>query len=116
MTKTGETPEDIYKGDDRDIEVTVKGPHDENIDPAGASARYHIARNVDSVALVTKNSPTIAEVDSTMEITVSLTSSDTDGLDPGKYYHEVEVVDASGKVFTVMTGNLVIKPALIEPA
>jgi hypothetical protein len=43
-------------------------------------------------------------------VTVNLLSADTLSLE-GKFYHEAEVTDVSGKVSTVMTGTITIEPS-----
>lgn len=49
-------------------------------------------------------------------VVVTLDPSDTEGKKSGTYYHECEVVDASGNVSTVTIGKFKLQPTLIPNA
>jgi hypothetical protein len=103
----------IYRGDSATIFVDLKRADGTPYDPAeaGVAIKYRAARsaNADVRALITKE---LGDGISSAPggINIELTSIDTN-LRPGTYYQEIKVWDQDD-VDTVMTGILVIRPAL----
>ena len=108
----------MFQGDTKTLEFTVKDGDGAVVDLTGAtSIRWNLARRVSSAAIITKDLDSgITVIDAANgRFDVSLTSADTENLS-GRYYHEAEVIDASGDVATVETGATTINPALIKPS
>lgn len=106
----------IVQGDDLRATVSVYDQSREEMDIQGAqSIRWWAARSVRHEPAIKKEldagslslgGPNVFFFD--------LWPQDTDDLAPGNYYHEAEVITASGRVYTVMTGSLRIEPQLIR--
>jgi len=49
---------------------------------------------------------------STVRFTCSLSSADSDAVEPGKYLYDVQRVDGDGKIKTVLYGTVVVIPEI----
>lgn len=107
---------EVSAGDDNIFEVSVQ---DQNGDPktlVGAQAiRWWVARKVTSSARVIEKALAsgITVTDPAGGVLqIAIDADDTEGL-KGDYYHELEVVDSSGKVQTVLIGTVTVVRTLI---
>lgn len=102
---------EMYAGDHLDIEVLVRTTSGDPVTPGGMTARYKAG----SIIIKTLGAGVITSVENdTMLLTVRLVPEDT--IDPTrwrKHLHEVDITDAAGNTFTVMTGILTVLPTLM---
>lgn len=105
----------LYQGNDKKISVTIKDSTGIAVDLTGASAEYQISRKFDNTALV---SGTIADSSITVtdagagKLDIDLTDVETDGLEPGKYHHELKVTLSTGMEYTVFFEELEVRDSL----
>lgn len=107
----------MFAGDTKTLQVTVKDENGDAVDLTGASIRWQASRSVNKRPADLEKSvgDGITITDATAgRFDVTLDSADTEDL-RGDFYHEAEVIDASGNVSTVFTGTLTIEPTLIKP-
>jgi len=116
------TNQDIthYKGDDGQIRITAKDADGNAVDLTDATARWWMAKAVTSTGdniLIQKSTAdggiVISEDSGFWILTIELLPEDTESLTPGKWYHELEVVDAAGDISTMTIGKFILKPTLI---
>lgn len=109
----------LHAGDSLILDVpVVDEATGEPLDLTDAQAiRWQLARSVKHPALVEKAVGSGVQVQDAPGglVAVTLAPADTVNLS-GRYYHEVEVIDAQGHVCTVLAGYVLIRPALIPPA
>lgn len=109
---------EMYQGDSKILEVTVKDSDGNIVNLTGASARWALGHTAAGPVLAsrdtTEGSVTFTDAESG-ELEVEIQPEDTESL-YGTYYHEVEVTDPEGYISTVFSGQLKIKQALIAPA
>ena len=99
----------IYAGNDVALTVTLDGDADSL---TGAEIRWWVAPTKWSPAIIRLSSDDEQiEVDTSFAIT--LTAADTDGK-PGIYYHEAEIIDSQGRVSTILTGSMTIRPTIVR--
>mgnify|MGYP000892708861 FL=1 len=107
-------------GDTRVLRIAVTDTDGEQVDLAGATARWWMARSSRSTGasvLVQKSTSGGVSIDEqTGIVTVTISPADTEGLSAGLYYHELEIVDGNGAVSTVTTGKVTMRDALIPEA
>ena len=106
----------VHQGDDLRVLVEVVDQDDEDMSVQDVQEiTWALAKNVDQPILVEKKftegqvhlgGPSIFYFD--------IEPDDTDGLEPGYYYHEAEVVTYQGRRYTVMVGIVKIDPQLIK--
>jgi hypothetical protein len=103
----------MFAGDDVDLVVTVAG---EGVDLEAAQAiRFQAAKRPAGPPVVSKGLGTGIAVVSETQFKVTIGSADTEAMN-GTYYCEAEVIDGAGKVSTVLSGSMSVKPTLIKPA
>jgi hypothetical protein len=109
-----------WAGDSATIRIPVLDKTGASVDLSGAAARWWMAKNVSATATediyVKKSSGsglTIENSTAGSTIVVTLDPVDTEGKTAGTFYHECEVVDASGNISTVTIGKFILKPTLI---
>jgi len=102
----------MKSGDDKVMPFSVVDNSGNAVTVTGGSATYAIANSVDGPALVTKTSAAGAITLSGSTITVTLVPADTASM-AGVYYHELEVTDSDGDVFTPACGTMTIERDLI---
>lgn len=109
-----------WVGDSATIRIPVLDKDGASVDLTGASARWWMAKSVnatDAADIYVKKSSgsglVIENSTAGSAIVITLDPADTEGKAAGTFYHECEVVDASGNVSTVTTGKFVLKPTLI---
>lgn len=97
----------MHRGDDRTLAITAS----ESL--TGAAVTFSAARRKDADPEIVKTSPdggiTIGDSPADTIATVTLAAADTEGLDPGPLFWDVQVVDESGLTHTVATGILLLK-------
>lgn len=108
---------EMFAGDSKVIEVTVKDQDGDVVNITTALVRWQAARSENATALIEKTSDPadgISIVDGAAgRFDVTLDPEDTEDL-RGTLYYEAEVLDAS-KPSTVLSGWFTIVPALIKP-
>jgi hypothetical protein len=109
-----------WAGDTRLIRIVVKDEAGDPVDLTSATVRWWLAKFVTSTGdniLVQKATEghgiEIDHPNSFWRVLITLDAADTEGLPPGKWYHECEVVLASGAISTVAIGKFEIKSTLI---
>lgn len=109
----------FWKGDSGIIIITAVDESDVPLDLDGATARWWVGKAVGSTGddvVVKKSTGDGIVLDVATDgttLTVTLDPEDTEGLTPGGFYHECEVVDVDGNVSTITTGKFLLKPTLI---
>lgn len=107
---------DMIAGDTRNLNITV---YDEdnggNKNIANATIKWVLYDEAAESAVLTKTLASGITITSGLlgQFTVSLTPANTVSLTPGVYYHEVEVIDETGNVSTVLTGHITINPTRV---
>lgn len=110
---------DHWRGDTKHINIPVRDVDGAAVDLAGGSARWWLGKSpgaVGSGVLVKKSTGeglTLAQINGVWTAQIVLDPADTQGIKPGAYYHELEVIDADGAVTTATTGMVTIKPTLV---
>jgi len=122
MTSTGQNITH-WSGDDLIMRFTVKDADGAAVSLAGASATWWLAKNansrLDANILVKKSSVDDQQIwfdhpTSFWRVNVKLIPSDTEDVPPNpNYYHECQVVDASGTVATIAVGKFKLNPTII---
>ena len=104
---------EMHQGNDKSIEVSVVNNAGAAVDVSGATgAQYELAisRSASAAAVTKTLGAGITIVTST--VTIVLADTDTEDIS-GPYYHELELIDASGYIHTAMYGYVTIKPARV---
>lgn len=107
---------DYTAGDTIIMELMVKTPGGDAVDLTGATLTWRIATPPSGVAigdaLVTKTvgSGIVVNDAVTGDITITLTAGDF--TEVGQYWHELEIVHASGESYTYMAGSLRSRAAI----
>ena len=102
----------FHSGDTKTLTVSIVNAAGVAVNVSTATAiSYKLAATPYSTALVTKSLTSgITVVTST--VSVALLPADTASL-AGRYYHEMQITDASGNVSTVLSGQVMIEAELI---
>jgi hypothetical protein len=105
----------MFAGDTRRIDVIAVDEAGVIVNLTGASVTWQIARTNDGPALFSKTlGAGIAVIDAvTGSLEVTLDGADTEGYG-GRFYSEIEVVDATGEIATVLAGHINIRPTIIR--
>lgn len=107
----------MFRGDSKILQITIKDLAGQPVSLAGLqSARWAMAPKITSAPVLTKSlgSGILIASESGGVLEVTLLPTDTQNLS-GSYYHELEIIDVSGKVSTILTGNIEIVNDLIPP-
>ena len=112
MTATAQDFE-MRKGDTKILEFTVKDSDGAVVDITGATAKWEAAQAVTaSTKDIAKSG--ISPSDATNgKFQVTISPSDTSSLNPGRFYHEAELTDASSRVITVAVGQMTLLEDLV---
>jgi hypothetical protein len=121
MTMRNQDIKDYWSGDSLIIRIRVVDDAGAPIDLSGAVIRYEIAQTAGKTALVSKSSAdgaitTGAGAGTNDEIVIPILPADTAPLahrDDG-YYHECEVTDVAGNVYTVMAGTISLETDQVQ--
>jgi len=105
------TQKSMFKGDHRTFLLTVKDQNGVVVDITGATIIFSLkADPTNATALVEKISTDINEIEITNptqgEAEIYLIPADTSDLEPGIYFYDVELTTTSGKVYTLVKGEL----------
>jgi hypothetical protein len=95
----------MYRGDDRTLTITA----DESLTGSEITFTAKRRKRDDSPVLISKTTAagiTIGEDEEDTSAIVTLDAADTEDLDPGKLWWDIEIVDVLGKVHTVAEGHL----------
>jgi len=106
----------MFAGDYTEFKVTVKDSVTEVVvNLTGATPiTFKLAKDNKSAVLVTLGLGTgVAITDAANGVlTVTLSESDTSGLEPGQYYYEIRVTDSAAKPDVVLWGNIKIRESI----
>lgn len=106
----------LVQGDDLRVNVTVVDTFGDAVDLNGATAiRWGIARRFGDSPIFTKTldaSEIVIPSDNVLYFDIENTESA--GLDPGTYVHELEVTTATGQIYTPLQGRVRILPQILE--
>ena len=101
----------IVRGDDKRFVVTFKDANDVAIDVSGWKLYFTVKENLtdsDDNAKI-KIDVTVESGEGTNgEITIHVEPSDTEDLDVGKYYYDIQAKKDDGEIFTPLTGEFLI--------
>lgn len=102
----------MVSGDSKTLDIGIVDGDGVAVDVSTAPAiAYQIAASPAATALVTKTLASGITV-ATSTVSVTLAPADTASL-AGVYYHELQVTDAGGRVFTALSGYVTIERDLI---
>ena len=107
---------ELVQGDDLRIQVSVVDTFGDEVDINGAtSIRWGIAQRFGSSPIFTK---TFAAgeivIPSDNVLYFDIDNTDSAGLSPGYYAHELEIVTATGQIYTPLQGRVRILPQILE--
>ena len=109
-----------YAGNDAIIRIVILDADGNKVDLAGATIRWWMGKSVGATGSniflekITTDASITVDFETDIDTAViPLHRVDTKSLKPGSWYHECEVVDASGNVTTATTGKFLLKPVLI---
>lgn len=101
---------EVYKGDSKDINLTIQDSSGTAIDITGYSFYMTVKSNAtdsDDDAVIDKEVTSHTDA-SSGETTISLSTTDTNqtvSSSTNKYVYDVRMKDTSGKVTTLLSGN-----------
>jgi hypothetical protein len=122
MSGPSEQSFELYKSNSRTLSIKLVKSDGTPLDVAASILRYWVGRNnraKGSDIYIQKftgdGSITLAKgVDGFWYASIPLLPDDTENLDGGSFYHELECVDAADHVSTLMTGKFKIVPTIID--
>jgi hypothetical protein len=91
-------------------DVTIKGINGEVFNLTGYTARAKMAKGYSSTRTRTTITTTIANDPTTGVITLSLTATETAGLDGERYVYDLEIVSAGNTVTRALEGIITVRP------
>ncbi len=104
---------EIYLGEDKKLTFDITDDVDQPLDLTDSQATWVLASTLgatDVVLTKTIAGGSISIVGTTYEVIIYAT--DTTTLPSGKYQHELRMVDSSGSISVLATGDAVLKPSL----
>jgi hypothetical protein len=102
----------LKSGDSKSVAVNIVNGSGVAQDVSSAAAVvYRMAESPSGEALISKSLSSGVEV-STSTVTITFAPLDTAELG-GNYYHELEITDDVGNVYTVLTGHVLVEGDLI---
>lgn len=112
---------EMFAGDTKRLHFTLTSgpPSSAPLDIQETTIRWQASKGTlarfSALPVLTKTNGNGLEVTDAFSgaLTVELLPADTESL-KGTFYHELEVIDASGDVSTAFVGEFVIKPNLIR--
>lgn len=99
----------MFQGNNRVVNLRIVDPTGEAVNLLDCAIEWVLCKNRYSTPLVTK-AATISDAASG-ECVIDLVPADTENLS-GDFYHEAKLTDADGNVTTVVTGSVIIIPAV----
>ena len=108
--------EDITRGDDYKRPLEFVDKNDNPIDITGATVYFTLRKCIPSSDIITDNdSDVILKKDITVhtdpvngKTELVLTDEDTNGLELGKYFYDIQLKKANGEIKTIIKGQLKI--------
>ena len=111
----------LYQGDTKRVHFSLKRADESALELTGVEIRWQASKLKPNGAfsptpVLAKTEQSGIEIDDEINgmLTVTLFPEDTVAIS-GSFYHELELLDASGDVSTVFTGEFQVKKALIKP-
>jgi hypothetical protein len=106
----------MVRGDTRLIRATYVDEAGAALNLTGCTIRWWFAKNANGPALFQKSIGSGVTVVSAASgrFDVRMAPADTFSINPGDYYHECEITDASGEVATVFSGVVKISRDLVR--
>jgi hypothetical protein len=96
-----------------------KDAQDNIINLSGYTARMHIRPAIDSdtitIELNTENDRIIINGDDG-SVTLYIADEDSEGIDPGTYKYDLEIISASGRVYCPIYGSFKVKAEVTRSA
>jgi len=116
----------LWRGNSCVIEIQVQADKNgQPIDLADVHTRWCFARSAQAKAagdiFVEKTNDVgggitiAAQTDGYDWMFVTLQPIDTENIEAGNYYHEAEMIDGSGNIFTIAIGKFKLQPAVLPP-
>lgn len=106
---------DLHAGNSRVLEVSVTDKSDTSVlDLTGVTTLTWVMSNKPGgTAEVTKTLGSGVVITDAVNgiLQVTLVDTDTKDVTPGRYYHEVFMIDSSARPFTITIGNVNLLPA-----
>lgn len=112
MTEINQNISNWVAGDDKEIVATIVDEAGAAVDTTGSTATYVIAEEPGGVAIISKTVGSGIAVGggaSNNEVTITIDDNDTITFS-GQYYHELELIDTTGKVYTAFVGYITFLP------
>ena len=100
----------IDQGASFSSDVTVTGDDDSIFNLTGHTATAKMAKGYSSTRTRTTITTTIANDPTTGVITLSLTATETAGLDGERYVYDLEIVSAGNTVTRALEGIITVRP------
>jgi len=108
----------LFRGDTYDAEITVYDEDDVVESIVGASIIWTLRKSItDGVTLQKKNTAAGGGADEIEDYDLGngkfrlhILPADTVGIDPGEYVYDIQLTTSGGKVYTIITDRLFIKP------
>jgi hypothetical protein len=124
MPEVGQNVEH-WRGNSLTIEIKVADQNGLPIDLSAVEAKWCFARSAQAklagdVFVQKTNDPgggivIDPQTDGFDWMFVTLKPVDTENVAPGNYYHEAEVIDGAGNIFTVAVGKFKLQHAVLPP-
>lgn len=110
----------MFKGDNRTLEVTLSWPNGDPVDLTDAEIRFTVKEKTSlpqANASITKANQKAGGDDSQIKVItptggrldIYLVPSDTNGMNPGTYYWDIELILADGKTITAIRSRITLK-------
>jgi hypothetical protein len=124
MPETGQNTEH-WRGNSLILEIRAEDKNGQPIDVSDCDAKWCFARSAQAkvagdIFVQKDNSPSGGimiepQTDGFDYLVVTLNPADTENIAPGNYYHEAEITDAGGHIFTIAVGKFKLQPAVLPP-
>ena len=108
---------ELFKNDDKSVQVTIRDENGTLVDVSGASAaqwimqKYPESATADITKTLAAGEIDVATSGANGVVTITILSADTASLSAGEYYHELRITDASGNDSTILVGDVNLRPA-----
>jgi hypothetical protein len=124
MSGPAEQSFEIYRGNSRTLSIKLVKSDGTPLDVAASILRYWVGRNnrakgsdIYLMKFSGDGSITLAkDVDGFWHALIELSPDDTEDLEAGNFYHELELVDVSDNVTTLMVGKFKLVPTIVDPS
>jgi hypothetical protein len=106
----------MWKGDTKLIVVPVLDEEGAPVNLTGSSIKWKMTDGIETLEKSTTGGGIEISTEETNEFTVKIDPADTEDFIGFLYDHEAEVTDENSDVITVLTGQIVLKYAIITDA